>query len=146
MNALQIKVFATSILFALAITNHHGFSQTVSPKRGFCGNPMNPDDLAAVANISWFYNWGPEPAALIQDTLEYYLDYCPMIWGKDHDEIALRTYLSAHPEIKYLLGFNEPNFIEQANIGPREAAALWPDIEKIFTDMHSKIAHRSLWG
>lgn len=36
--------------------------------------------------------------------------------------------------MKYLLGFNEPNFLYQANLTPKAAAAKWPKVEKIAED------------
>ena len=47
------------------------------------------------------------------------------------DSLKLVTFLSNHPETKYLLAFNEPNFLEQANMTPVEVAALWPKLESI---------------
>ena len=43
----------------------------------------------------------------------------------------LREFYTNHPEAKFLLGFNEPNFREQANMTPSAAAAAWPGLEAI---------------
>ncbi|MEE2644387.1 MAG: glycosyl hydrolase, partial [Myxococcota bacterium] len=45
------------------------------------------------------------------------------------DEI--RAFLETHREVRYLLGYNEPNFQEQANMTPAYAASLWPTFEAI---------------
>jgi hypothetical protein len=62
-----------------------------------------------------------------------------MAWNGNFNETALRTYLSNHPEVKYLLGFNEPNFLEQANLTPQQAADLWPTLEAIADDYNLKL-------
>ena len=126
------------------IISFNAFTQTTSPKRGFCGDPLNQADLEVIKNASWYYNWGQEPIESIKSTMKDYLDYCPMIWDEDYSKDNLRRYLSEHPEIDYLLGFNEPNFIEQANIGPREAALLWPEIEKIADEFDLKLVSPAL--
>ncbi|CAN0554626.1 unnamed protein product, partial [Ectocarpus sp. 8 AP-2014] len=35
----------------------------------------------------------------------------------------------------YLLGFNEPNYGEQANLTPQEAADLWPQVRQQADDL-----------
>lgn len=37
--------------------------------------------------------------------------------------------------IKYLLGFNEPNFKEQADMTPTQAANAWPSLQAVATKM-----------
>lgn len=118
-------------MLVLLIISLNSFTQNISPKRGFCGNPLNIKDLKVLQDATWFYNWGQKPSVVIEDTLKNYLDYCPMIWGGTYNKSGMIDYLSKHPEIEYLMGFNEPNFIEQANMGPREAASLWPELEEI---------------
>ncbi|MBP8851004.1 MAG: T9SS type A sorting domain-containing protein [Breznakibacter sp.] len=67
-----------------------------------------------------------------------------MVWTTDgtkinFDDTALRAYLNTHPNVKYLLGFNEPNFTNQANITPQQAAAAWPKMEKVAQDYGLKL-------
>lgn len=67
------------------------------------------------------------------------MDYYPMCWTAKYDEKKLRAYLDAHPGVKYLLGFNEPNFMYQANLTPKDAAAKWPKVEKIAEDYNLRL-------
>lgn len=80
--------------------------------------------------VSWMYNWGIAPRRP-----EVYgsdgLVYAPMCWNHLYDETALRAWLDAHPETRYLLGFNEPNFSSQANMTPAQAVAQWPRLETL---------------
>lgn len=107
-----------------------------SEKRGFGTNNMayreNFEVLASGCN--WFYNWSfKAPTIVEKDFYETGMDYVPMTWGRGLEGYAdqLREYLGQHPEIKYILGVNEPNFRDQANMNPREVAAVWPLLESI---------------
>lgn len=130
------KLLTTLILFIFSLFAQ---AQTVSFKRGFCGDLLDQKDLQAVENIGWFYNWGQNTRSVIENEVKDYIDYTPMAWGSNYNPDALRTFLSHHPEIKYLLGFNEPNFLEQANLTPTEAAALWPELESVADEFDLKL-------
>jgi hypothetical protein len=85
--------------------------------------------------LSWVYNWGPAPQESIDAVyVENNIEFVPMAWNGSFNETALRQYYSTHPDAKFLLGFNEPNFKEQANMKPSEAAAKWPLLEAIAAD------------
>lgn len=81
--------------------------------------------------ITWFYNWATNPGNLDGILEEYGVDFVPMAWNHLFNEESMRAYYTNHPEAKYLLGFNEPNFIDQANMTPSLAAAQWPVLEAI---------------
>ena len=101
-----------------------------SAKRGVAFSFSHLADLPVLSPyISWDYNWGNTPtndAALWFDSNE--MDYCPMCWNGSYNADAIRAYVAAHPNTKYLLGFNEPNLTDQANMTPKQAAELWPPI------------------
>ena len=44
------------------------------------------------------------------------MDYTPMAWGLNFNEHNMRQYLDNNPNVKYLLGFNEPTHLNQANL------------------------------
>ncbi len=106
-----------------------------SAKRGISQNGFTyPEEIEALTpGVCWYYNWGITPNATesVYDGWGDKMEFCPMIWGGRFDEAGLRTYLTEHPEVKYILGFNEPNFKAQANLTPTEAAAIWPTLEAI---------------
>src|ERR1035437_9622759 len=84
------------------------------------------EDLPTLGKgISWFYNWGFTPGLFVANVFDPYMEYIPMCWN-GVDTVQLKTFYSAHPNIKYILGFNEPNFRAQGNLTPRKAAAKWP--------------------
>jgi hypothetical protein len=76
-----------------------------------------------LAPLAFWYNWS-ESADAVADELEF----VPMVWG-EFDDATLASRLQ--PGARYLLGFNEPNFFEQANLSAAAAAALWPRLQAI---------------
>jgi hypothetical protein len=119
--------FLLSILFLSA------FSQTKSLKRGLSyGNHTTEDLVKLSTGVSWYYNWYHQPEAAVLDTYDDNgFDYVPMAWNGSFNKQAMHDFLSTHPDVKYILGWNEPNFKDQANMTPSQAAALWPDIEEL---------------
>lgn len=77
----------------------------------------------------WHYSWGNDPSEIEPDNVEF----VPMFWGKSvtDDKIAELKQLANEGKIKYLLGFNEPDGEEQANMTVDEAIALWPKLEEV---------------
>lgn len=79
----------------------------------------------AARGLSWWYNWstGAEESAAG-------VTFEPMVRaGTDIDAGRIKRAKQAGAE--YLLGFNEPNFFEQANLSAADAARLWPQLEAI---------------
>ncbi|MDB5257464.1 MAG: phosphoribosylformylglycinamidine synthase [Chitinophagaceae bacterium] len=114
-------------------------AQTISPKKGIAGDMLNNADCIAADSLTWYYNWANTPNASVISTHQNYLEYCPMLWNGSWNPTALNNYLNAHPEVKYLLAFNEPNYSVQANMTPAQAAALWPQVEAIANAHNLKI-------
>jgi len=112
------------------------YSQTISPKRGVAGDLLDNNDCLAVDTLTWYYNWANTPNSAVINTHQNYLEYCPMLWNGVWNAAALDNYLNAHPEVKYLLTFNEPNYSVQANMTPAQAASYWPQVEAI-ADAHN---------
>jgi hypothetical protein len=124
--------------FILLAVNLSG--QTLSPKRGIAGDLLDNNDCIAVDNyLTWYYNWANTPNAAVINTEQNYLEYAPMLWNGSWNATALTNYLNVHPEVKYLLTFNEPNLTGQANMTPAQAASLWPQVEAIANTYNLKI-------
>lgn len=98
-------------------------------KRGIAYGYHSDADLAALsAKVGWWYNWARVP----DETLDtgypgLGVEFVPMVWGKVFDTTVMENTIPQ--DAKYLLTFNEPNFGNQSNITPEEAAALWPELE-----------------
>lgn len=90
-------------------------------------------------NANWLYSWGSE----LQDSLPDGVDFAPMLWGKSSvvDENLQRLKsLKNEGKIKYILAFNEPDRVKQANMSVDEAIALWPQLEEIGLPLGSPAA------
>ncbi|WNV82128.1 sigma-70 family RNA polymerase sigma factor [Umezawaea sp. Da 62-37] len=72
----------------------------------------------------WYYNWASTPEGIAAPPN---VEFVPMIWGeKSMDQANLDR---AKANGKVLLGFNEPDFPEQANMTPERALDLWPQLQ-----------------
>ncbi len=86
-------------------------------KKGWSGNGK-AGSMGALVNPTWFYNWGAG------DLSEPGVEYVPMKWGNSNvgDNVL---YKQGSP---HLLGFNEPDANEQANMTVDQAINRWPQL------------------
>ena len=121
-------------------------AQTKSWKRGACMSNLREADFEALqTGLTWFYDWGNTPSAIgISASDARNIEYCPMRWGDGWNPNAIRNYVMEHPNCKYLLTFNEPNFKNQANLTPQQAAARWPEIKALAKELNLKIISPAL--
>ncbi|SEQ93790.1 RNA polymerase sigma factor, sigma-70 family [Lentzea xinjiangensis] len=71
----------------------------------------------------WYYNWAVHPDGVVTPPN---VEFVPMIWGAKFTDDA--TLARAKANGKVLLGFNEPDFPDQANMSPEQALDLWPKL------------------
>mmetsp|Transcript_7357 Transcript_7357/g.10430 ORF Transcript_7357/g.10430 Transcript_7357/m.10430 type:complete len:419 (+) Transcript_7357:119-1375(+) len=111
---------------------------SASEKRGVSLKEANSTDLKALTDtVSWGYTWEKSPSfTTLKDWDNANIEFIPMVWG-EYDHLDVNGTIPA--ESSALLGFNEPNFVEQANLQPAEAAALWPALEKHAEDLNIPI-------
>ncbi len=94
-----------------------GGSTSQAPYKGVANSPAA--ELATLG-ATWCYNWGTRPQATdCDDPL-----FVPMIWGKSDVAATIKAIGAAG--YTTVLGFNEPNKTDQANMTVAEAIALWP--------------------
>ena len=85
-------------------------------KRGIASNTA--PGAAFFPAVSWWYDWSLTPSGAKTG-----IEFVPMVWGAS-------TVSGAIPSgSKFLLGFNEPNFMSQSNLTPAQAAADWPALQ-----------------
>ncbi|MDP4238567.1 MAG: glycosyl hydrolase [Bacteroidota bacterium] len=137
----MMKKYTTFLMLTIVFSGliQSVYAQKRSDKRGVSYDIPYTGDLPVLSQgVSWFYNWGTSPNSAISSTYSQYMDYFPMAWN-GINATAVRAFKAAHPECKYILAFNEPNLTDQANMTPTQAAAKWPDLKAIATELNLKI-------
>ena len=126
------------LTIVLLLTSVCTSAQTRSLKRGLAYGHNSTQDLTVLSpGVSWWYNWYHQSE--VSSFEGYNIDFVPMAWDATFDKNAMHTFLSTHPSVKYILGWNEPNFTTQSNLTPKQAAAHWPDIESLADEFNLKI-------
>lgn len=130
------KILTLALMSVLTVA---AFAQQRSAKRGIGWDEktvgLNVAHLEQMQpGVTWAYNWGPDPGnADIYSAAS--MQFVPMCWNGNFDESRIRAFVATHPETRYLLGFNEPNFSAQSNMTPAAAAAVWPRVERLASDL-----------
>lgn len=144
-----------NIVIALAaLTMVSGDMSARSYKRGLAeGNFSTRAEMDQLApGVTWFYNWAQAPGAGVDNEVidNDTWDFCPMAWNSNWSEQRVRDYVAAHPQTKYFLGYNEPNFKDQAYMTPEQAAADWPRVQAICKELGLKVVspavNNSAWA
>ena len=99
--------------------------QTHYPKKGGAGW----DDKWAQWGVSWAYNWGDNTGAALPDSRVYepmkYTRYWPDTGALGGGYGAMHST----PKPVYIMGFNEPDHADQANMTVQSAIDGWPDLQ-----------------
>jgi len=101
---------------------------TGSLKKGACITTKKDTWSSRVSalNVYWHYSWGVETNIAEPDSVRF----VPMIWGKWSLEKNLLKVdsLAKIGKVTQLLGFNEPDGKEQANLTVEESLSYWPKL------------------
>lgn len=118
------------VLIGVLVT---AFTAQAASKKGICLTSKGEDwkQKVAAMNPSWHYSWG----ASLPDKEVAGVEFVPMIWGwypknPKHAEIFKSLKLPRPSESECLLGFNEPDGKEQANLSVATAIEAWPQLMK----------------
>lgn len=101
---------------------------TIMPKP-FKGVANSPCEARKALSVSWYYNWMQNETEPCND--DGGGEFVPMIWGHSGPEqnaadIATSVASFVSKGYAYVLGFNEPDNPDQANIPVGLAIELWP--------------------
>jgi len=106
-------------------------------KRGLSFMDDSCEDATVLGlNDSWYYNWGylPDGKGPHCDPPRA-VEFSPMFWGCGTNcTIGLPPNyreLWKQAGVQTILGFNEPDNANQANLSPSKAASLWPQIQAV---------------
>ena len=132
---MRIHHLIISGLLILACTSCAQKPQSTSQKlmKGISYRQLEPEgeectDLENL-NVSWYYNWTPEPNCPKDENVAF----IPMIWSEkylvdNNSEKYLVPLIGSDYEA--LLGYNEPNWLGQAEMTVDEALQYWPMLEE----------------
>jgi len=98
--------------------------------------------------VSWSYSWANTPAASQAGKYqEYGIQFVPMCWNANYSADNITNYYRTQTGQQYLLGFNEPNLSDQANMTPTQAAAKWGDVVTLAQQNNAKLLSPAMnWG
>jgi len=82
-------------------------------------------DIQKLNKVSWVYNWAETPGVLEECYLKLGIQFVPMVWGLSSNLDII------YADSPYLLTFNEPNFPQESNMSPQQAANAWPQIQAV---------------
>jgi hypothetical protein len=84
--------------------------------------PRLADSIRDVG-AGWYYDWSPS-----NDDVPAAADFVPMMWGANSVNDA--DLAAARRSGTTLLGFNEPEDVEQSNVSVEQALELWPRLQE----------------
>ena len=122
MRAASAGLWRTFLLVSFVFVA--GCAAVDSPKKGV-GAWYFPhvDKAIAEINVSWFYTWEPHTRQITQPDR---VEFVPMIWGETFVEPEQLELAKKNGSV--LLGFNEPDQPDQANMTVQQALNLWPQL------------------
>jgi autotransporter-associated beta strand protein len=106
-------------------------ADVLSAKRGFGDVNANYANLQA-SGAGWYYTWGTNPASPGNFDANFY----PMFWNAP-SQTTISSAKSRNP--LYVLGFNEPERGDQANMSVDSAISSWTSISNAFTGTSTKL-------
>lgn len=130
-------------------SDEYAYVQGKSPKRGVSFSWQMSEDFDLLGSaVSWSYNWGNSPAATMEDKYQQYgIQYVPMCWNNNYSVNKINNYFSTHAGTNYLLGYNEPNLTDQANMTPTQAAERWGEVVELAKTNNAHLISPALnWG
>lgn len=124
---LRLSASAAAVAALTACTSEPDVPQGARKGIGLALGKRHGIEQLDALDVNWFYTWGATYPA-IRPTQ----NFVPMIWGREGvrrnavDEVQSELNLTGASE---LLGFNEPDHPEQADMSVASAVKYWPDLE-----------------
>ena len=87
-------------------------------------------------NSGWYYRWSPDKANLSQP---FDAQFVPMIWGGYQANTATINKIKGYGDTEWVLGFNEPERPDQANMTVAQAISAWQTLSNGFAGSGIKL-------
>ena len=118
----------SSGIVSATLESGNNVSHPVSHKKGACFTTKDKTWSTRVSalKVYWHYSWGVDANIAEPDSVRF----VPMIWGKWSLEKNLQKAdsMAKAGKVTQLLGFNEPDGKEQANLTVDESITYWPQL------------------
>jgi hypothetical protein len=124
---------AVAIVGLLILAAADASAQILSSKRGFGDVGANYSNLQATG-AGWYYTWGTGVA----NPGAFDANHVPMIWSGTPSQSTINN-IKSRPGVEWLLGFNEPERPDQANMSVGQAISSWTTISNGFSGTNIKL-------
>ena len=119
--------------------------QAKSAKRGVAGNFQMASDATLLGEgVSWDYNWSHNYPAFASEMYASGLAFYPMVWNAGLNKDNITRLKNDYPATGWILGYNEPNLTDQANMVPSVAAKTWPELRAFSKSVGMSLASPAL--
>ena len=106
---------------------------------GSCSEMTTPAELRRLG-LGWYYNWRSFPIIAPVSGVEF----VPMFWGGMN--VTTENLESVRQSgATHVLGFNEPDMINQSNLTPEECMDFWPKLMTLDQRLGSPAPANSAW-
>jgi hypothetical protein len=119
-------------VWALALGAMEARAQILSAKRGFADTGASYNNLQATG-AGWYYTWGGGDG----NPGNYNATHYPMVWGGTPSQGTINNIIASGAP--YMLGFNEPERPDQANMTVGQAISAWTTISNGFAGSNVKL-------
>ena len=120
-----------AVLFVLGGVGEQGVANGQNAKRGL---GAGSGSLTSSVNAQWVYDWGNNGADSGHNS-----EYVPMFWNGAGNISGTADRLIANPTSEYVLGFNEPERTDQANISVATAVNRWRTLTSSYAGTDFKL-------
>ena len=131
---LQALLAMTASAALVAVTPASVEAQVLSSKRGFADAGANYSNLQATG-AGWYYTWGlgeGYPGS-------FDAQFAPMFWGGWAVNSGNINAVKNNADVEWVLGFNEPERSDQANMTVSQAISSWTTLSNGFAGSGKKL-------
>ena len=129
----SMNAWGLALLTIMPCIVGNAHAAVLSSKRGFADVSANYNNLQATG-AGWYYTWGTGVA----NPGNFGANHVPMIWGGTPSQNTINT-IRNRPGVEWLLGFNEPERPDQANMTVAQAITSWTTISNGFAGSGIKL-------
>ena len=131
----HVCVFAAMVAALAACLSSEAGAEVLSAKRGFADTGAYYGNLQAV-NAGWYYRWGPTRPSGVGD---FDAQFLPMFWNGGQATASNINTIKNYGDVEWVLGFNEPERTDQANMTVAQAISAWQTIDNGFAGSGIKL-------